>query len=347
VNGCFWKSSYDVRRSTTQPTIDISYFGNVGQNTREDWTNVSLSLSTADPYKGNAPPKLSGLNVGIYSGGQSRYNSSMGGGGFMGGMSIERSMKPSQSTRRDEAQEELKPQMTQQTAQSEQSMTSSSFLIPNKTSIPSDGNSHRVTIATLQFKCDLVYFAIPKLEQKSYVKCTAVNASQYPFVEGVSSIFVDNQFIGKGKIMNVATNEKFETFLGVDPSVKIEYRPPQRFKEQKGWIKGTNKMNVERRITIKNTRQENIKIVVHEQVPLSQNPKNIIVDLVEPLIEDFGKMKEPVLNYKVNGNVVEKLEKNDSNNLEYTVTIAAGKEVVIPLKYMVSWPSSQQITPDY
>jgi uncharacterized protein (TIGR02231 family) len=351
-NNAFWTSSYDIRRDSTKNKIDVTYYGNITQNTQEEWKNVKLALSTADPSSKNSPPIISTLNVNFNYGRipmAKKSNSAFG--GVVRRKEMMRDAKsPRDPNEYDDGIDDEEgggaPEMNLSTTTTEDSTTSTNFIIPNETTIPSDGTPHRVTIAVLQYDCSFVYFTVPKVDAKVYVKCTATNTSTYPFVEGPSNIFVDNQFIGKGKIQNIATNEKFDTYLGVDPSIRIEYKPPQRFKETKGWIRGTNKMNVERRILIKNTRSENIKIVIQEQVP-QPTEGSITVELVEPPIPKYGDLKDPITNYKVGNVSVEKLVRNVYNNLEYTIVVAGGKEALIPVKYLVSWPASLQITPDY
>lgn len=53
-----WMPLYDLRFSTTNETINISYLAEVKQSTGEDWLDVALTLSTAKPGLGTLPPKL-------------------------------------------------------------------------------------------------------------------------------------------------------------------------------------------------------------------------------------------------------------------------------------------------
>ena len=58
VNNASWFPSYDVRaKEITQP-IDLVYKANVMQNTKEEWINVKLRISSANPNLGSVAPKL-------------------------------------------------------------------------------------------------------------------------------------------------------------------------------------------------------------------------------------------------------------------------------------------------
>jgi hypothetical protein len=58
VENASWFPSYDIRaKDITQP-IELVYKANVMQNTREEWNNVSLKISSANPNLGNVAPQL-------------------------------------------------------------------------------------------------------------------------------------------------------------------------------------------------------------------------------------------------------------------------------------------------
>jgi hypothetical protein len=72
----------------------------------------------------------------------------------------------------------------------------------------------------------------------------------------------------------------------------------------------------------------------------------IVVELISP---DFGSKPEIIKLEKVQiKNVTyDLIEKNELNNISWTLKVKAGKEVEIPFTYFVSWPSSQMINNDY
>ena len=58
VENASWFPNYDIRvKDITQP-IDLVYKANVMQNTREEWNNVLLKISSANPNLGNVAPQL-------------------------------------------------------------------------------------------------------------------------------------------------------------------------------------------------------------------------------------------------------------------------------------------------
>lgn len=58
VRNAGWFPSYDVRSEGLTKPVMISYKANIFQNTKEDWKNVELTLSSSNPNTGNIAPQL-------------------------------------------------------------------------------------------------------------------------------------------------------------------------------------------------------------------------------------------------------------------------------------------------
>lgn len=53
-----WHPSYDIRSVSINDPIQLTYKANIQQNTKEDWKNVKLKVSSLNPNLGNTPPQL-------------------------------------------------------------------------------------------------------------------------------------------------------------------------------------------------------------------------------------------------------------------------------------------------
>ncbi len=65
VKNASWYPSYDIRVKNINSPVNITYKANVSQNSGEDWTQVQLTLSTADPSQGSATPSISPWYLGF------------------------------------------------------------------------------------------------------------------------------------------------------------------------------------------------------------------------------------------------------------------------------------------
>src|SRR5207245_8117965 len=80
VDQASWRPQYKLRAGKDEKDpVQLEYLGAVVQQTGEDWNNVDLVLSTAQPMLNAAPPELRMLEVALLPRG-----GGMAGGGMQG-----------------------------------------------------------------------------------------------------------------------------------------------------------------------------------------------------------------------------------------------------------------------
>lgn len=67
VNNVGWYPSYDIRATTIEDPIQLVYKANIHQNTKEDWKNVKLRISSSNPNLGNIAPQLQTYLLNYYT----------------------------------------------------------------------------------------------------------------------------------------------------------------------------------------------------------------------------------------------------------------------------------------
>jgi len=73
VKNAGWFPSYDIRSNSIKEPLQLSYKANIYQNTREEWKNVPVTLSSVNPNRSNVAPQLKtywldyGLSAPTYS----------------------------------------------------------------------------------------------------------------------------------------------------------------------------------------------------------------------------------------------------------------------------------------
>lgn len=58
VNNAGWYPTYDIRSRTIEEPVELTYKANIHQNTKENWKNVQIRLSSSDPNLGSVAPEL-------------------------------------------------------------------------------------------------------------------------------------------------------------------------------------------------------------------------------------------------------------------------------------------------
>jgi len=322
VYGPSWSPVYDIRVDSQEKTMNLTYKSNIFQTTGEDWENVDLKLSTAKPNMSAQPPELYPHYISIYHTRPVRTQS--------------KKMRPSSSRSNemtfaiegmsaDESLDNMND-IAYSASTVESGATSVVFDIDGSNTIKSDNEPHLVTITIQEFPAGFRYSTIPKHSQFAYLKAKVKNVSEYPFLPGDTNIFLDNNFVANSYLKAVAPTEEFWTFLGVDESIKVEYKFVKKFDETGGLFVEKNKKIFEYLIKITNNKKTQEEIVVWDQLPISQNEK-IKVKLVEP-------------DYKEDTEI---LKIDEHKYIEWFFQPKAGEEIIIPFKYSVEYPLDTQV----
>ncbi|HRG54260.1 MAG TPA: mucoidy inhibitor MuiA family protein [Bacteroidia bacterium] len=58
VENASWYPTYDIRSKNISEPIELRYKANIRQNTKEEWKNVQLKLSSSNPNSGSVAPEL-------------------------------------------------------------------------------------------------------------------------------------------------------------------------------------------------------------------------------------------------------------------------------------------------
>ncbi|MDO9026329.1 MAG: mucoidy inhibitor MuiA family protein [bacterium] len=321
--GASWHPQYDIRVSPDDKKVEFTYYGVIYQNTGEDWKDVKVTLSTAQPSVSGSMPALSPWYVDVYQ----RY--------YQKGEAAQRSkqnMAQSQSVnikggRANEVAYYVDGLSTQDQAPAPSpvsvatsdvsfSGTSYVFVTPGENNIPSDGEPHKIPIAFETLDAEFEYSAAPRLKQYAYLKGKVKNTTEYPFIAGDINVFFGNNFVGTSSINSIIPSEKFDVSLGIDEGLKITRQ------KVKDLTEGTKKINrtYGYKITVKNLKKDRNIVTVNEQYPVSKNDK-IKVKLVSPKFDspeaEFG-VKE-----KANGMIEWKfqIEPQGKQELELEYTI--------------------------
>lgn len=296
--GASWYPFYDLRASTSQKTMNISYNAMITQKTGEDWDNVAINISTAQVQISGKQPELTPWFLDIY---KPPVEPAMD---DFRKVSRARSMKKKVSKEMLNAKfddsiimnEEIMPpapKMEVRQAKVETGATSVLFNIQGTNTIKSDNTPHKVSITIKDLPAEFTYGTVPKKSQFAYLKTKATNNTDFPFLAGETNIFLDGSFVANSKLQLVAPNEKFTTSLGVDESIKIEYKLINKFEKDKGVFSKKANIVFEYKTTITNNKKSKEKVIIYDQLPVSQHD-DIKVELIEP------KYKENTDTLKIN-----------------------------------------------
>lgn len=307
-----WQPSYDVRMSPDTKTAALTFRAMVRQQTGEDWNNIDLTLSTARPATGGAPPELYPWRISFF-----RPQPPMAAPMVMSAPAPERSRKSAGIQAESVRSEDLMADETPAdfvTAKTIDEQTSISFHIPRPLDIPSDGALHGTIIAIEQLPVSIEYLALPKLSPYVFLKSEIVNRAAYPLLAGKVNTFTGNTYIGSSQLKKVAAGEKFDLFFGTDDQVTVKREELRQHKE--AGMLSKNKVSYRYRIELGNFRKEPLTITLRDQLPIPGD-EEIKVSLDEPSIKPDEVKSDGTITWKTPLKAGEKKELTFGIVVEY------------------------------
>lgn len=281
VHGARWEPLYDARVQLTPPpapdgtlegTLQLSYLAKITQHTGENWNDVALTLSTAQPNLGTLPPKLEPVYVDIFRPAMPPMMAAAGG-------PVRRRV---QSAELHEDYDEDLPAAAQspaapapiqaqhETARVESGGAGVSYELPRRLNVPADGQAHRGTIAMHEFPIRLDYQAFPRRTEFAYLHARASNDSGLSFLPGQANIYRDGAFIGAANLQQTAPNQEFKLFLGPDEQVRAKRELVKR-EVDKNFMGNVRRQNYGYKIEVENLKSHRVELTVLDQIPVSRH----------------------------------------------------------------------------
>lgn len=269
-----WEPAYDFRLAADAKTAELTFRATVRQQSGEEWNNVDLTLSTARPAVGGAPPELYPWQIALYRP-QPMMSKAM-----MAAPAFPRTLKADQMQLESATPEEA-PALFE-TAQISDEQSSVSFHVPRTLDIPSDGSRHGAVIAKEQLPVSIEYLALPKLSPSVFLRSEIINKTTYPLLPGKVTTFVGTSYTGSSQLKKIAAGEKFELFFGSDDQVTVKREELKQQKE--AGLFGKNRVSYRYRIDLGNYRKEALTLTLRDQLPVAID-EEIKVSLEDPSLK--------------------------------------------------------------
>lgn len=267
VSQASWEPAYDVRLAGDSMTAELTYRAMVRQQTGEDWSNAGLTLSTARPATGGAPPELHPWRIFFPRPRPAMASPAAAPRPEMRMVKSSAKVLEAEDTVENAVPEEAPAAF--QTASIESETTSVSFKIPKAVDITADGSRHGTVISVARLPVTTQYVAVPKLSSSTWLTAELTNSSPFPLLPGEIRIFTGPTFTGSATMKKVAAGEKFTLPFGSDDQVIVLREELKQHKE--AGLFGGNRMSYRYKVTVTNLRKEAQVVNVRDQLPLPEN----------------------------------------------------------------------------
>lgn len=238
VDQASWRPQYKLRAGkTAKDAVQIEFLAALVQNSGEDWANVKLVLSTAQPMLNASPPDLQSLRV----------------------AAVHKSSVPARSSDLAELEEQIRSLRTKaqkdfnekkpttgiglfNTAaaldQSFELLNSDTaiqrscalairegptvtYRVATALAVPSRMEEQVIEVARAELVPDFYYKSVPLITTHVYRLADFINKSAHVILPGDATMYIGSDFVGQMTLPLVAIGESFTTGFGVDPQMQV------------------------------------------------------------------------------------------------------------------------------
>ena len=314
VNSAGWEAVYDLRAINTKSPIQLNYKANVFQTTGENWSNVKLKLSTANPTLGGLKPELSAWFLDFYRPMSYGYNRGPS------RKKAEMPMSMPSAEIADEFKQQVEAETVDQYTSTVQTSLNTEFAIGLPYTVPSSQKPTLVDIRNHEVKADYFYSVAPKLDRDAFLLANATGWEEFSLLPGQANVFFEGTFVGTSYIDPNSTKDTLAISLGRDKRIVVTREKLKDFTSKK--LIGTNrKESYAYEISVRNTKNEPVKIKVEDQVPVSSNSQ------IEVTVIDVGGA-----NYK-----------KDTGKLVWELSLQPNETKNVVYKFEVKYPKDKSI----
>ncbi len=324
VYGANWRSVYDARANYDRAEVELTSYGMIKQTTGEDWEEVQLTLSTAQPTVGGRMPYVAPWILQPYQPAPRKAEAVRGGRMLKQaiddiGVQYEAYYSDALATEMG-APQEMNAVLAY--SQAEQKGISVVYKIVRPVTIKSDGSENRYPIASQVLKADYQYSSYPRVTPFAYLGSRVTNSKDLQLLAGEVNLFLEGDYVGKSSVDNIGPGEEFDLYLGVDENVKIKREQIAKNMDDVliGGIKSPNiTKTIKNKLTVENYKDKKIVVHLFEAIPVSQMDRIKIKTSdvsVKPTDTDW-KDRKGIWRWEFSLNPKEKKEISYSFSVEY------------------------------
>ncbi|WP_439394681.1 mucoidy inhibitor MuiA family protein [Bradyrhizobium sp. PMVTL-01] len=282
VRNARWLPLYDARLDTgtkdRKPQLELVRRAEITQSTGEDWSNVTLGVSTVRIGRGGSAPELGSL-LAQYP--QVPKPTALGTASDLARPAAPAPMLRKMEAARSRDEFDLPAQRAdEQEAVAEIGDFQATFKIPGRVSLGAAEGAKSLRIAAMTVPADLAVRAAPVLDPTAFLEASFKQTDDTTLLPGKVAIHRDGVFVGRGKISASAKDDIVRLGFGADDKVKIERAVLKRNEGSAGLLVTTSK-TAERsfKTTIRNGHDFPIKVAIEDQLPVSEN-EDIVVEML-------------------------------------------------------------------
>ncbi|MBX2834440.1 MAG: mucoidy inhibitor MuiA family protein [Micavibrio sp.] len=327
-----WYPVYDARLDTTSGKLELIQYGAVSQNTGEDWSDIQLTLSTAQPQRGASVPNLNSMWVNLFDPNRRKNFSSISSN--IAGGALARKVAASQEEMADvsampvsiEPPRAVGKEIRQRASIINTGGFTAEYEIAGPASVLSDGSAAKLLIGSFDNETTLKVHVKPQLSDKAYLVAHGELAGDVTMLPGKVNLFRDNAFIGQTRINLLKGGAELELSFGIDDRITVIRKTVKDESSEKGMFVGSNVKERVYSTEVKNLRDKAVSLVVDETIPAPKDKKIEVSVLTDQTTAGYKKDADKI-----------------TGLLRWEFALESKGEKDVTLGWQIKWPDNQNL----
>lgn len=284
--GCAsWLPAYELRAADGEARkVELAYYADLWQNSGENWQDLQLTFSTAEPEVGLDVPVLepvvvaqsdqgplvaeAAIRVPTFEPGRKQVLRTKLGRdlGYTGDGSAGSLF--SDDTDLLEEREEKEKERFEYGMQ--EAVTHATFTAAAPQRIPSSDDSRRVLITTCALDARPRLRALPRVSDKVYLTAEMVNTCPLPLLPGIAKVFLGSDYLGEMELSGVPIGARFSASFGGLRQFKVSRKVLSMGHRDAGMFGDRHRAECTLQIRVENLGGEPREVEVWEAMPVAR-----------------------------------------------------------------------------
>lgn len=302
-----WGAVYDMKLVRKVPSLSVARGVLVYQNTGEDWSEVDLTLSTAQPNEKAEPSALYAQSRRIISQDVldrlAKNNTNVAEAGGLGEPVVEAEVVEARTT-------SGVPIFVGDTVV---------YHYPTVVSIASSVDALRLAMDDLTFTPKIEARAVPRADETAFLMAKFTNTTDEVLLPGYAYLLRDDSLVGTIAFDKVAPGAQAEVPFGAIEGLRLKRDMPLRAEGDSGIISTTNQVEEKAVMSVENLTDETWPVRLLDLVPYSEQEDLEISYAADPAPTEVD----------VDG---------ERGVLGWTFDIGPGETKAVSLEHFIQWP---------
>jgi uncharacterized protein (TIGR02231 family) len=277
VHAAGWRPVWDARLVPDEGKMELAFTGSVWQSSGEDWTDVKLAVSTAQPARGLYVPQLEPVYLTRLQPPPPPRPYPQRAGAMRSAAPEMPSAAPAASM---EVEESKSVAMDVVQASVDAGLLAATFTAPRRATVDGSGQQRKIPLARFPLQATLVRTAAPRAEAAAFLTAKAVNETGFPLLAGEAGVYVNDDFAGRVALPFTPAGGELELAFGQDERIEVDRRVVERKRETEGIVSKDEVYRYRVRVTVKNRYASPVPVKLLDLVPVSRDEK-IAVKVLE------------------------------------------------------------------